>query len=84
MQALDRLGAERGRLRAKLFGGACWVGVYTAERPLGLRNVQAARALLEWQGLPLLAEDVGETYGRKLSFETSGGCVRVRRLGARV
>jgi len=80
---LDRLGAHRPALRAKLFGGAWPLGVYAAEPPLGLRNVQAARALLARHRIPLVAEDVGEMYARKLVFDTDGGAAFVRRLGQR-
>jgi chemotaxis protein CheD len=83
LAALDGLGAQRPALRAKLFGGAWPLSVYAAEPPLGLLNVRAARAALERQGIPLLEEDVGEIYGRKLVFDTDGGAAVVRRLGAR-
>ena len=79
--ALDELGAQRPALRAKLFGGAWPRGVYTAEPPLGMLNVRAARAALDRHRIPLLEEDVGEMYGRKLVFETDGGAATVRRLG---
>ena len=61
-------------------GGTCPVGVYVSEAPLGLRNVRAARALLGRHHVPVVAEDVGETYARKLQFEASGGCVSVQPL----
>jgi chemotaxis protein CheD len=82
LAALDGLGAHRKALRAKLFGGAWPLGVYAAEPPLGLLNVRAARAALERHRIPLLEEDVGEMYGRKLAFDTDGGAAVVRRLGA--
>lgn len=80
LRALARLGARPPHLRAKLVGGTCPVGVYTGEAPLGLRNVRAARALLARHCVPLVAEDVGETYARKLQFETTGGCLSVQPL----
>jgi chemotaxis protein CheD len=83
LAALDGLGAHRPALRAKLFGGAWPLAVYAAEPPLGLLNVRAARTALERQGIPLLEEDVGEIYGRKLVFDTDGGTATVRRLGPR-
>jgi chemotaxis protein CheD len=81
LAALDRLGADRPALRAKLFGGAWPRGVPAAQPPLGLLNVRAARALLEQHRIPLVEEDVGESHGRKLVFDTDGGAAEVSRLG---
>jgi len=83
LAALDGLGAHRPALRAKLFGGAWPLGVYGSEPPLGILNVRAARTALCRHQIPLLEEDVGEIYGRKLVFDTDGGAAVVRRLGRR-
>jgi chemotaxis protein CheD len=83
LAALDALGAQRPALRAKLFGGAWPTSVYAAQPPLGLLNVRAARAALDRHAIPLLEEDVGEIYGRKLVFDTDGGAATVSRLGPR-
>ena len=81
LAALDGLGAHRPALRAKVFGGAWPRGIYAAEPPLGMLNVRAARAALDNHDIPLVEEDVGEMYGRKLMFDTDSGRALVRRLG---
>ncbi len=80
-EKLIALGAWPQGLRAKLFGGAGVLGAASGEIPLGARNVEAARAWLKAQGIPLLVEDVGGAAGRKLVFDTGSGAAWVRMLG---
>lgn len=75
-------GSRREDLRAKLFGGATIQGVAAGDVPtLGSRNVTCARQALEHAGIPILAEDVGGTTGRKLRFDTGEGTAWVKLLG---
>ena len=79
---LVALGASPWRLRAKLFGGASLNPGASGASAIGLRNVEAARRLLEQAPIPVLAEDVGGCHGRKLIFETHTGHAWVRALAA--
>lgn len=82
-QQMAALGAELGRAQAKLFGGACTMpSLQTYGRDLGARNIEVARQWLERERIPLLAEDVGGSNGRKLVFRTDTGIVMVKRIGA--
>ena len=75
------LGADRASLKAKLFGGACVLGVPSKDGShLGEHNVELARRLLEQEGIPVIAEDVGGTCGRKLVFDTASGSVFIKRI----
>lgn len=76
------LRARHERLQAKLFGGAA-LAAAPDTTPLGARNVEAARRLLEAHRIPLVAEDTGGSSGRKLLFETQMGTAWVRFLGER-
>lgn len=79
--ALDRFGAVRGRLQAKVFGGACILQSFQqGGSDLGQKNVDLARALLEAEGIPIAGEDVGGPRGRKLIFSTDSGEALVKRL----
>jgi chemotaxis protein CheD len=81
LRQLRALGVAPTNLRAKLFGGASVVGATPEHRtPLGLQNVVAARELLVEAGIPVVAEDVGGTHGRKLVFHTHDGAAWVRKL----
>jgi chemotaxis protein CheD len=81
LSQLDRAGVPVTALRAKIFGGASVLGG-TEQLPdaLGARNVELARVLLGLAGIPVVAEDVGGSYGRKLIFRTTDGAAWVRRL----
>ena len=81
LSVLRLLGAAPSGLYARLFGGAASACATGSEAPIGQRNVEAARALLDRYTIPVVAEDVGGTRGRKVLFETSSGEAWVRRLG---
>jgi len=75
------LGAVKAHLNAKLFGGACVLEAFRAgSNHLGTRNVEAARAFLGAENIPIAAEDVGGNTGRKLRFHTRDGSAWVRKL----
>lgn len=79
--ALDRYGAVRGRLQAKVFGGACILQSFQqGGSDLGQKNVDLARSLLEAERIPIVGEDVGGPRGRKLIFSTDSGEALVKRL----
>ena len=73
------LGAERGSLQARVFGGA-WMNVGLRENPahVGLQNVEVARELLSSEGIPVVASDTGAAHGRRLVFHTDDGSAWVR------
>jgi chemotaxis protein CheD len=75
------LGAERGDLRAKIFGGAhVLASIPTGARTLGGDNVQVAVEGLRAESIQVISEDVGGTRGRKLAFNTVDGTALVWRL----
>lgn len=80
IEELTRLGAERGRLAAKIVGGSNMFEPLhpTATDGIGVRNARTARETLETLGIPLLAEDVGGNHGRTMEFDLASGEVLVR------
>ena len=70
---LVRLGAERARLRAKLFGGSCMLSGLT---DIGARNAQFGQTYLATEGIPCDSQSVGGTLARKLRFWPASGAVR--------
>jgi chemotaxis protein CheD len=75
------LGADRRRLQAKVFGGACVVEAFRRHTEhLGTRNAAAAIRFLEAERIPVMAEDTGGERGRKLLFHTDDGTALVRPL----
>jgi chemotaxis protein CheD len=80
---MERLGAWRGNLKAKIAGGANMFG--TVENSfidtIGDRNVDAVRDELERLGIPIIAEDVGANYGRTVHFNLEDGQVTIQSIG---
>ena len=79
-QVLER-GAHRGRLAAKVFGGACVLEAFRADQwSLGARNIEIAREQLEAAAIPVVGEDVGGDRGRKVVFHVRTGAAWVRSI----
>ncbi len=80
VEELNRLGAARERLRARLVGGAAMFA--NVGQPgvalMGDRNVIASREALKAARIPLVAEDTGLDYGRSVFFRVSDGRLEVR------
>jgi len=74
---LERLGADRCRLEAKLFGaGRVMAGV----TDIGEKNAQFALGYLRERGIPVVASDLGGSCPRKVTFFPATGRVLVKRL----
>lgn len=82
LEELATAGAIRERLVAKVFGGACVLGGEARSNGghLGRENVRVALDALEQAAIPVVAEDVCGTRGRKLIFHSDTGDTWVRRL----
>jgi chemotaxis protein CheD len=81
LRQLLALGAGRGRMEAKIFGGASMLTTAApSETDLGTRNILAARVRLEQERIPIVAENVGGHHGRKLLFITSDGAAQVKQV----
>jgi chemotaxis protein CheD len=77
--AMERRGAQRARMTAKIAGGAKLFDVGgNALGNIGQRNIESVHLNLKKQGITLLKEDVGSTIARTLLFDvsTGQGCVR--------
>lgn len=79
---LTALGASRTRLRAKLIGGAEMFGIANSGVQLGERNVEAARRRFQAHEIPIIAEAVGGTKGRKVRVDPDTGNVEVAIIGS--
>ena len=81
VEQLVALGSDPRVLQAKVFGGASVVAsLDTAGTHLGLKNVAMARGFLERARIPLLAEEIGGTRGRRLVFMTDTGTAWVQEI----
>ena len=76
---LLKRGANRGRLEAKVFGGANVLKGFTAN-PVGTRNSQFVRDYLAAEHIPIVAEDLLGIHPRKVWFFPKTGKVIVQKL----
>lgn len=73
---MERAGALRSRLTAKIAGGAKMFA--TVGTSMGDRNVAAVKSELNRLGIRIIAEDTGSNYGRTVEFHTEDGIVLVK------
>ncbi|MDQ3259601.1 MAG: chemoreceptor glutamine deamidase CheD [Pseudomonadota bacterium] len=71
------LGAKRDRLEAKVFGGG---RVLAGMTDVGQRNAEFVREYLRHERIKISAQDLGNTYPRKVYFFPQTGKVLVKQL----
>jgi len=84
--ALVKAGADGRRLTAKIAGGA---NMFRAQGALdadgvshiGQKNVERVRSVLGSLGIPIVAAETGENYGRTLFVDLESGKMIVQSLG---
>ena len=85
VRQIERLGARRIRMVAKIAGGAtmfsCQGGGGPSVAQVGNRNADAARAKLKELKIPILAQDTGANYGRTVIFYPETGAFHIRAVG---
>ncbi|MDF1562895.1 MAG: chemotaxis protein CheD [Deltaproteobacteria bacterium] len=81
LEELERRGARRNGLRARVYGGACVVdSLRRSGGGVGPRNIEVAERLLDHLGIPIVARDVGGRAGRRVVFRVGDGEVWMRHL----
>jgi chemotaxis protein CheD len=71
----------RGRLVAKVVGGACMFATAGTQNPamnIGQLNQEAVERILGELRIPIVGRDLGGGSGRHLTFDTSSGIVAIR------
>ena len=76
VKAMERQGASRARLTAKIAGGAKMFATSTIG--VGERNIIAVKNELRRLNIRLVAEDTGDTYGRTMEFNPDDGSVMIK------
>ncbi|NVO28510.1 chemotaxis protein CheD [Donghicola sp. C2-DW-16] len=79
INGLMRLGADKSRLRAKVFGGAL---MKEGLADIGKKNASFALEYLQAERLPIVAMDLGGFSARRLHFHPVTGKARVVRTEA--
>lgn len=83
IEEMSRLGASKRKLVAKIAGGAQMSAFNNnlEMMRIGDRNVEATKEKLKKLGIPILAEDTGENYGRTIEFDPETGLMTVKSFG---
>ncbi|NLI92206.1 MAG: chemotaxis protein CheD [Peptococcaceae bacterium] len=82
LEDLYKMGVSRIRLKAKMAGGA-QMFTFAGKTPLlkiGERNAEAVEQELKKAGIPLLAYDVGGTFGRTIHFDIKTGDLYIKTI----
>ena len=84
VKQMEKLGAKRTRMVAKIAGGATmftFQGSNSLAGQVGERNSSAAKKKLKELNIPILAEDIGANYGRTFTFYPETGEFHIRAVG---
>ncbi len=86
VRQMERLGAMRRRMVAKIAGGATMFpfqgqGSSMNVGQVGDRNVEATKAKLKELKIPIIAQDTGKNYGRTVIFYPETGDYVIRAVG---
>jgi chemotaxis protein CheD len=81
INALIKRGAARGRLEAKVFGGATMMSG-SSETSVGSRNATFVLRFLSREGIALAAQDLGGATPRRANYEPATGRAWVNHLAS--
>ncbi len=83
VRRMERMGALRGRMIAKIAGGATMFAFQTKTNimQVGDRNVEATRKKLAQLRIPIMAADTGANYGRTIIFYPETGELHIKAVG---
>lgn len=76
---LLKMGAKRGNLEAKVFGGASVLRGFTVNN-VGERNAEFVMQFLNTEKIPVIAQDMLDVNPRKVYYFPATGLVRVKNL----
>jgi chemotaxis protein CheD len=78
-KAVRSISGKETRLHAKIAGGAKIFRFENNNGPhIGAKNVEAVKIALNANNIRLVAEDVGDSYGRRINFNIGDGVVTIR------
>lgn len=78
IQQMERMGASKMRLKAKIAGGATMFATASDKFNIGDRNIAAVKKFLMANRIPIIAEDIGLDYGRTQLFYPDTGIMEIR------
>ena len=84
LRLMEEAGAKRGRITAKIAGGACMFAFAMQSNDalnVGEKNVRSVKKVLEEFKIPILADDTGLNYGRTIIIDSNTGMLTIKAVG---
>lgn len=82
LEGLQGKGTRLQDMVAKMAGGARMFSDYEdRDQGIGAQNITSIRQILSKEGIPLIGEDTGGSYGRSIEFHLDSGRLIVRAIG---
>jgi chemotaxis protein CheD len=80
---MEKIGAKKSNLRAKIAGGAQMFALNATNESLrvGDRNVDATKLILQQMSIPLIAEETGANFGRTVELYADDGRFLIKAIG---
>jgi len=79
VEDLEKMGASRFRMEAKIAGGAAMFEGKGLN--IGVKNVEAVKTNLRKHGIKLVAEDTGGNRARSIEYDLETGKLLIRKVG---
>ncbi|MCL2225589.1 MAG: chemotaxis protein CheD [Defluviitaleaceae bacterium] len=86
IEAMQKLGAKKISMKAKIAGGAQMFAFNATSESLrvGDRNVEASKKVLREAGIKLIAEETGANFGRTVELYADDGRFLIKAIGQAV
>jgi chemotaxis protein CheD len=81
VSSMAREGGRPDHMTAKLAGGSAMFDFDSQDDAIGERNLDATRTVLDARDIPVVAEDVGGSDGRSVTFDGDTGILVVKSAG---
>ena len=79
INSILRAGGKRKNLEVKIFGGGKVISNMTS-LDVGNKNIDFVRKYLEFEGINITSENVGDIYPRKVNYYTDTGKVLMKKI----
>ena len=83
---MEKLGGMKSRMTAKIAGGAKMFDIKGSSTigSIGEKNIAATKETLQKLKIRLIAQDVGENYGRTIIFDSTNGNLTIKSFGRKL
>jgi chemotaxis protein CheD len=78
IEEMERLGAKKSNIVAKVFGGANMHNALNEKMMIGKKNAIIAEKILQEYNIPMKAYDLGGTKGRRIAMNSTKGNISLK------